>query len=281
MRIDVHQHFWKFNTTEYSWISDQMKVLKRDFLPDDLLPELHGIGFDGSIAVQARQNTGETRWLLEIAGKNDFVKGVVGWIDLCSDECENQLNEFVKHRKFVGVRHVLQDEPDERFMLRESFIRGISILGKYDIVYELLILPEHLRFAEELVMMFPDQKFVLDHIAKPLIKTGAISPWKEDLYKLAGHPNVYCKLSGMVTEGSWDSWKKEDFLPYLNVVMDAYGPSRLMIGSDWPVCTVSSSYEVTMMLVIDYLSSLNEQESDLILGLNAMRLYKLQTQQVK
>jgi L-fuconolactonase len=278
MRIDAHQHFWKYNPSEYSWITDQMEVLKRDFLPDDLLPELHGIGFDGSIAVQARQKPEETRWLLDIADENEFVKGVVGWIDLRSEECENQLNEFVKHRKFAGVRHVLQDEPDERFMLTESFIRGISILRKYDVVYELLILPEHLRFAEELVMMFPDQKFVLDHIAKPHIRTGTISPWKENIYKLARHPNVYCKISGMVTEASWYSWKTEDFLPYLDVVTEAYGPSRLLIGSDWPVCTVSSSYDVTMKLVIDYLLSLNQADRDLVLGLNAVRIYKLQNQ---
>jgi L-fuconolactonase len=281
MRIDAHQHYWKFNTTEYSWISDQMKVLKRDYLPDDLLPELHGIGFDGSIAVQARQNPVETRWLLENAEKYGFVKGVVGWIDLCSDECENQLNEFVKNRKFVGVRHVLQDEPDDRFMLTDSFLRGISILGKHNIVYELLILPKHLPFAEELVRLFPGQQFVLDHIAKPLIKEGTLSPWEEGIQKLAKHPNISCKLSGMVTEAGWSSWKAEDFLPYLSVALDAFGPSRLMIGSDWPVCTVSSSYGKTMNLVIDYLSSLNDQDRDLILGLNAMRLYKLQTLQEK
>ncbi len=278
MKIDAHQHFWKFNTTEYAWISDKMKVLKRDFLPDEMLQELHGIGFDGSIAVQARQKPEETRWLLDIAAGNEFVKGVVGWIDLCSDECGNQLNEFVTHSKFVGVRHVLQDESDERFMLRESFIRGLSILGKYDIVYELLILPDHLRIAEELVMKFPEQKFVLDHIAKPMIKSGVISQWKEDICRLARHPNVNCKLSGMVTEASWGRWKKEDFLPYLNVVMDAFGTSRLMIGSDWPVCTVSSSYNKAMNLVIDYLASLNQAERDLVLGLNAVRTYKLQNQ---
>ena len=239
---------------------------------------MHGIGFDGSIAVQARQKPEETRWLLDIAAGNKYVKGVVGWVDLCSEECGNQLNEFVKHRKFVGVRHVLQDEPDVRFMLRESFIKGISFIGKYDIVYELLILPDHLRIAEELVMRFPDQKFVLDHIAKPVIKSGAISQWKEDIYRLARHPNVNCKMSGMVTEANWYSWKKEDFVPYLNVVMDAFGTSRLMIGSDWPVCTVSSPYNKTMNLVIDYLASLNQAERDLILGLNAVRIYKLQNQ---
>jgi L-fuconolactonase len=277
MRIDTHQHFWKYNPTEYSWITDQMKVLKRDFLPGDLLQELKGIGFDGSVAVQARQSIEETRWLLDIAGKNEFVKGVVGWIDLRSEDCENQLKEFVINRKFAGVRHVLQDEPDDRFMLSEPFLKGISRLGKYNLVYEILILPKHLPYAEELVRRFPEQQFVLDHIAKPFIKKGTITPWKDDIHKLARHPNVSCKISGMVTEANWLSWKKEDFLPYLDVVMDAFGPSRLMIGSDWPVCTVSSSYKVTMKLVIDYLLSLNQANRDLILGLNAVRIYKLQT----
>jgi L-fuconolactonase len=277
MRIDTHQHFWKYNPTEYSWITDQMKVLKRDFLPGDLLQELKGIGFDGSVAVQARQSIEETRWLLDIAGKNEFVKGVVGWIDLRSEDCENQLKEFVINRKFAGVRHVLQDEPDDRFMLSEPFLKGISRLGKYNLVYEILILPKHLPYAEELVRRFPEQQFVLDHIAKPFIKKGTITPWKDDIHKLAKHPNVSCKISGMVTEANWLSWKKEDFLPYLDVVMDAFGPSRLMIGSDWPVCTVSSSYKVTMKLVIDYLLSLNQANRDLILGLNAVRIYKLQT----
>ena len=254
-----------------------MKVLKRDFLPKDLLQEMKGIGFYGSVAVQARQSIEETRWLLDIAGKNEFVKGVVGWIDLCSEDCDNQLKEFVKNRKFSGVRHVLQDEPDDRFMLSESFLKGISRLGKYNLVYEILILPKHLPYAEELVRRFPEQQFVLDHIAKPFIKKGTITPWKDDIHKLAKHPNVSCKISGMVTEANWHSWKKEDFLPYLDVVMDAFGPSRLMIGSDWPVCTVSSSYKVTMKLVIDYLMSLNQADRDLILGLNTLRIYKLQT----
>jgi len=277
MRIDAHQHFWRYNPSEYSWITDQMKDLKRDFLPDDLLPELHEIGFDGSVAVQARQSIEETRWLLDIADKNEFVKGVVGWIDLCSEDCENQLKEFVKNRKFSGVRHVLQDEPDDRFMLSESFLKGIRRLGKYNLVYEILILPKHLPYAEELVSRFPGQQFVLDHIAKPFIKKGTITPWKDDIHKLAKHPNVSCKISGMVTEANWHRWKKEDFLPYLDVVMDAFGPSRLMIGSDWPVCTVSSSYKVTMKLVIDYLMSLNQADRDLILGMNTIRIYKLQT----
>ena len=275
MRIDSHQHFWKYNPSEYSWISDQMKVLKRDFLPDDLLPELKGIKFDGSITVQARQSLEETRWLLDIAGKHEFVKGVVGWIDLNSEEAAIQLMEFVNSRKFVGVRHVLQDENDDRFMLSESFIRGIRMLGEYDLVYEILILPKHLSYADELVAGFPGHKFVLDHLAKPLIKDGSMSPWKENMQKIARYPNVYCKLSGMVTEAQWKEWKREDFIPYLDVVFEAFGPSRLMIGSDWPVCTISSSYNKTMKLVLDYIKPFNQADKDMILGNNAIRLYNL------
>jgi L-fuconolactonase len=275
MRIDAHQHFWKYNTSEYSWISGQMEVLKRDFLPENLLPELKGINFDGSLAVQARQSLEETRWLLEIAGKHKFVRGVVGWVDLCSEDSDKQLNDFTKNRKFAGVRHVLQDEPDDRFMLNDSFLKGIDILGKYNIVYEILILPKHLAIADKLVEWFPGQKFVLDHIAKPLIKDGTISPWKEEIQKLARHPNLSCKLSGIVTEADWKGWKKEDFLPYLDVALEAFGPSRLMIGSDWPVCTVSSSYNKTMNLVIDYINYLSQSDRDMILGDNAIRIYNL------
>jgi L-fuconolactonase len=276
MRIDAHQHFWKFNTSEYSWISDQMKELKRDFLPDDLLLEINGIKFDGSIAVQARQSLEETRWLLSLAGKHDFIKGVVGWIDLCSDEAENQIREFINNQKFTGVRHVLQDEPDDRFMLTDSFLRGIGILGEYNLIYEILILPKQLSFAEELISGFPNQKFVLDHIAKPFIKGRILSPWKEGIKKLARHQNVSCKLSGMVTEAAWQDWKKEDFIPYLDVVFDAFGPSRLMIGSDWPVCTVSSSYNLTMNIVLDYIQSLKKTDRDMVTGWNAIRIYNLQ-----
>ena len=275
MRIDAHQHFWKYNASDYSWISDQMKILKKDFLPGDLRMELEGIQFEGSVAVQARQSLEETRWLLKFAGRYDFIKGVVGWIDLCSDEIEEQIREFVKYRKFVGVRHVLHDEPDDRFMLSESFIRGIGTIGNYNLVYDILIFPKHLSNAEELVIRFPGQKFVLDHIAKPLIKERIISPWKEGIEQLARHSNVSCKLSGMVTEALWKGWKKEDFTPYLDVVFDSFGPSRLMIGSDWPLCTVSSGYSATMKIVLDYVQSLKQVEREMILGMNAKRIYNL------
>ncbi|MDP4223310.1 MAG: amidohydrolase family protein, partial [Bacteroidota bacterium] len=238
MKIDAHQHFWKYNSAEYAWISDSMRVLKRDFLPEDLRKELKTIGFEGSVAVQARQTTDETRWLLGLAEEFDFIKGVVGWIDLCYPEAEDQLAEFSSHAKFTGVRHVLQDEPDDQFMLRDSFLKGISLLVKFNLVYEILIFTRHLPYAAKLVEKFPEQKFVLDHMAKPLIRDKLLSPWREGIQQLAFHPNVYCKLSGMVTEASWTGWRKKDFTPYLDVIFESFGPSRLMIGSDWPVCTV-------------------------------------------
>jgi L-fuconolactonase len=240
------------------------------------LAEINELEFNGTVAVQARQSLDETRWLLELADRYDFIKGVVGWIDLCSDKAEEQITEFARSRKLAGVRHVIQDEPDDSFMMREAFIRGISLLKKYNLVYDLLILPRHLNYAEELVKKFPEQQFVVDHIAKPLIKENVVSPWKEGIKQLSAYQNVSCKLSGMVTEANWQSWKIADFKPYLDVVFEAFGPSRLMIGSDWPVCKVSSSYKKTMHLVIDYLASFDDKSKKLILGDNAVRIYNLQ-----
>jgi L-fuconolactonase len=275
MRIDAHQHFWRYNKSEYSWISDRMEILKRDFLPDSYMKELEGIGFDGSIAVQARQSHDETFWLLELAGKYDFIKGVVGWIDLCSEKANEHLGFLTKNNLLKGVRHVLQDEPDEGFMLSGPFLRGIGLLKKYNLVYEILIIPNQLSYANQLVSRFPEQQFVLDHIAKPLIKDRILYPWKEEIKKLAEHPNVSCKLSGMVTESEWKGWIMDDFKPYLDIVFNAFGTSRLMIGSDWPVCTVSSDYKTTMKIILDYIQPFKQTEKDMILGNNAVQVYNL------
>lgn len=275
MKIDAHQHFWKYTTDEYSWIDDTMQVLKRDFLPDNLELEIQHAGFSGTIAVQARQSLYETRWLLSLADQHKFIKGVVGWVDLCSKYVEEQLEELSQHPKMVGVRHVVQDEPDDQYMLRDEFLRGISLLKKYNLVYDLLIFPRHLLFAIELVRMFPDQAFVLDHIAKPDIKGNKIDPWKEHINKLASYSNVFCKLSGMVTEADWQHWKKEDFLPYLEIVFSAFGIDRLLIGSDWPVCTVAGNYTSVTGIVLDFISSMDESVKNRILGSNAVQLYGL------
>lgn len=275
VKIDAHQHFWKYSVADYGWINDAMTVLKRDFLPDDLQPMLQSVGFDGSIAVQARQSLAETRWLLELADRNEFVRGVVGWVDLCSPLVGDQLRQFAANRKLVGVRHVVQDEPDDRFMLRPEFKRGLARVADFSLVYDLLLYPRHLPVAVELVRAFPGQAFVLDHIAKPAIAKGTLEPWSRDIRALAEFPNVACKLSGMVTEAKWWQWKTEDFGPYLDVVLRAFGPSRLMIGSDWPVCTLSADYASTLGLVRESIGALSGSELDGIVGGNCAEVYGL------
>jgi L-fuconolactonase len=273
MRIDSHQHFWHYSPTEHTWMSDSMSAIRRDFLPEDLQPLLANLSFDGCMAVQARQSLEETRWLLDLADRFSFIKGVVGWLDLRSPELHNQLKQFAHHPKLAGVRHVVQDEPDDEFMLRPEFRRGIAQLREFDLTYDLLLFPKHIPAAVHLVEEFPDQPFVLDHIAKPSIAQGLISPWREDLQQLARFPNVSCKLSGMVTETQWKQWKPEDFRPYLDTVVEAFSSDRLMIGSDWPVCLLSSDYASTMQLVIEYIQQFPEEAQDAILGGNCVRFY--------
>ena len=275
MKIDAHQHFWHYNQVEYGWIGNNMQVLKNDFLPNHLKAELTTVGFDGCIAVQARQTLEETKWLLKLASENDFIKGVVGWVDLCSDKIEDQLKEFSLNPKLVGVRHVVHDELDDLFMARDDFQYGISLLQKYHLTYDLLLFPKHLPLAMELVQKFPNQKFVLDHIAKPDIKGEIKEPWVTDIRKLAQLPNVYCKLSGMVTEANWDSWKADDFRFYLDTIFEAFGPDRLMIGSDWPVCTVTGSYQSVLSIVIDYVKKFDNSISFKILGTNCLNFYTI------
>lgn len=276
MKIDSHQHYWHFNTADYGWMGEDMSVIKRDFLPADLLPELKSIDFDGSVAVQARQSLEETNWLLQLADEHPHIKGVVGWLDLQSEQAEEQIAAFAKHPKAVGVRHVIHDEEDIDFMLRPAFIRGVQLLEKYDMAYDILIFPKHLTNTIEFVKQFSEkQTFVVDHIAKPLIKDGIVSPWKEDIAALAKFPNVYCKLSGMVTEADWNTWTPENIRPYLDVIMEAFGPERILIGSDWPVCLVAGKYREVMQVVIDYISTFTEKEQALMLGENAAKAYRI------
>ena len=275
MRLDAHQHFWKYSPADYGWINDSMAPLRRDFLPEDLQPLLASEGFDGSISVQARQSLEETRWLLELAAHNDIVKGVVGWVDLRSPELAAQLHQFAQNPKLVGVRHVVQDEPDDNFMLGPEFRRGIARLREYDLAYDILVFPRQLPAAVKLVREFPDQRFVLDHIAKPPIAEGRLAPWDRDIRELARSENVFCKLSGMVTEARWHDWKPADFRPYLDVVLDTFTPARLMIGSDWPVCTASAPYSRTVALVRDYIGALTSNEQNSILGESCSRFYQV------
>jgi len=275
MNIDAHQHFWSYSAAEYDWINDEMAVLQRDFLPQDLEPLLRANGIGGSIAVQARQSLEETRWLLELARQNNFIRGVVGWVDLRSQDLSAQLDALADEDKLVGVRHVVQGEPDDEFMLRPEFRRGIARLKEYGLMYDLLLYPKHLPVAAKLVGEFPQQGFVLDHIAKPLIADGVLEPWASDIRALARFDNVTCKLSGMVTEARWRRWKPLDFRPYLDVVLEAFGPGRLMIGSDWPVCTVSADYGTTLSLVQDFIATLSADEGAAILSGTCTRAYRL------
>ncbi len=275
MKIDAHHHFWLYNEKEFGWINDDMSELKRDFLPKNLKGLLKSIHFDGSIVVQARQSLEETRWLLELAQKYDFIKGIVGWVDLCSPDVKIQLNQFANNPYLKGVRHVIHDEANDQFMLSEEFQRGISVLKDFSLTYDLLLFPKHIPYALQLVEKFPEQLFVLDHIGKPDIKNKEISFWKENLTKLAEYKNVYVKVSGMVTEADWKNWRKEDFKAYLDIVFNAFGPERVMIGSDWPVCTVSESYESVMGIVLDYVKQYASSYESQILGENCSRFYSL------
>lgn len=273
MRIDSHQHFWHYHPEQHVWMTDAMAALRRDYLPDDLAPLLDELDFDGSIAVQARQMIEETAWLLQLAEDQPRILGVVGWFDLCSPTLPRQLERYGTHPKLVGARHVVHDEPDDRFMLRPEFRRGIAMLADHELTYDLLLRPHHLPVALELVDEFEDQLFVLDHIAKPPIRDHALSNWREDVTRLAERPHVFCKLSGLVTEADWSAWRPSDFRPYLDVVLEAFGAGRLMIGSDWPVCTLAAGYGTTMRLVIDYVSALSADEQAGILGDNCARFY--------
>lgn len=275
MRIDAHQHFWQYNPAQHVWMTDEMAELRRDFLPGDLAPLLKSAGFDATIAVQARQTLEETDWLLALADRYDFIRGVVGWIDLRADDVHSQLQRYVGHPKFTGVRHIVHDEPDIEFLLLPEFRRGIRALGQFGLTYDLLLRPAHLPAAVKLVREFPRQPFVVDHIAKPLIKGGTMSPWREDLEALAQFENVYCKLSGMVTEANWRTWKPEDFTLYLDVVLDALGADRVMIGSDWPVCTLSGDYRPVMDIVVNYVQQFPPDMREKILGANCASFYRL------
>jgi L-fuconolactonase len=273
MRLDAHQHYWHYDPVPYPWIDENKAILKRDYLPSDLEPLLSKTGFDGTIAVQACQSISDTVFLLQLADQHDSIKGVVGWVDLRSDRVGDELQRFAPHPKLVGVRHIVHDEPDDDFMLRADFRRGISRLREFDLTYDLLLFPRHIARAVRLVEEFPEQPFILDHIAKPFIRDGQFSPWREDLRTLAAFPNVTCKLSGLVTEARWDAWQPEDIHPYLDVVVEAFGPSRLMIGSDWPVCLLAGDYGRVMDVVVNYVERLSEDEQHGLLGENAAQVY--------
>lgn len=273
MRLDAHVHLWRYNEAEYPWISDRMSAIRRDFLPDDWREAAGPPGFEGFIAVQARQTLEETQWLLELADEHESIRGVVGWVDLRNPAVDEHLEILCDHTKLAGIRHVVQDEPDDRFMLQDDFLRGIHKLGRCDLVYDILIFARQLPATLEMVRHFPRQRFVLNHIGKPNLRRGEMEPWATQMHELAQHENVWCKLSGMVTEGDWDTWTPEGLHPWLDVVFDAFGADRLMIGSDWPVCLVAGTYAETMGVVMGYIAGMPEDVQRGVLGENCARAY--------
>jgi len=272
--IDAHQHFWHYEPVKHSWIDDEMAVIRRDFLPADLQPLLIQNCVEGCVAVQADQTENETDFLLDLAKANSFIKGVVGWVDLRANNIEERFEHYSKNKTLKGFRHVLQGE-DPSFMLQPSFINGIKALKAFNFTYDILIFPKHLGAALELVTLFPNQPFVIDHIAKPFIKIGQIEEWANGMKELAKCPNASCKISGMVTEADLKNWKTTDFTPYLDVVVESFGINRIMYGSDWPVCQVAASYEQVLSIVKDYFSKFSTEEQALFFRENARRFYQL------
>lgn len=274
MRIDSHQHFWKFDPIRDAWIDASMEKIARDFLPEDLKPLLDQSKIDGCVAVQADQSETETDFLLDFAGRYDFVKGVVGWVDLRSPQLSERLEHYCNNIFFKGVRHIVQAEKDG-FMLQESFLKGIQQLKDFNLTFDILIFPHQLEEAVALVKKNPEQAFVLDHIAKPYIKDKKIDQWAKHINQLAVHQNVYCKLSGLLTEADWNHWQEEDFTAYLTVIMKAFGADRLMYGSDWPVCLLAGSYPHVVRIVENFISSLSTDDQKKIMGQNAHHFYNL------
>jgi L-fuconolactonase len=272
--IDSHQHFWIYDEVQYPWIP-KGSPLQQDWMPEDWHQVGGAIGFSGSIAVQARQSMEESRWLLDLAREHPSIKGVVGWVDLQSPDVETQLIELSQFQKLVGVRHVVQDEPDDMFMLRPEFLRGIEKLKSFQLAYDILIFPRQLPAALELVQRFPDQRFVLDHIAKPQIKDAVLSPWREQIEQFASFENVWCKVSGMITEANHRNWKPMDFKPYLDIVFEAFEPERLMFGSDWPVCLLAGSYNQAFELLEEYTAQFSSADRHHFFTESAVEAYGL------
>lgn len=274
-KIDAHQHFWRYDSKEYPWISNEMPQLKQDRLPEHLQQELERHGFDGCVAVQARQTEEETDFLLALSRQYSFVKAVVGWVDLQGKDLEQRLSDYSRFGALKGFRHIVQDEPDDQFLLREAFLRGVGLLKDYGFTYDILVYEKHLPVVVRFLEQLPDQPFVLDHIGKPVMEGGPSPAWKDNIQLIAAHPNVFCKLSGLVTEADWSHWKTEDFLPFLEVVWKAFGPERLMIGSDWPVCLLAADNYGDVISVVDaFMEGCSAEEKESVYGKNAMLFYK-------
>lgn len=274
MTIDSHQHFWFYNPERDTWITDEMAAIRRDFLPADLEPVLKANGIDGCVAVQADQSEAETTLLVSLANAYDFIKGVVGWVDLRANNLYDKLETYSQYEEIKGFRHVAQAEPDD-FLMRPEVIRGIRQLAAFDFTYDILIYPSQLKAALHLVREVPEVKFVVDHLAKPNITKGEINRWSNWMSELAKQPNVHCKLSGMVTEADWHNWSKKDFFPYLNVAFEQFGPDRLLFGSDWPVCLVAADYTQVKTIVEEYVAPWGDEVRAKVFGGNAVGFYGL------
>lgn len=275
MLIDAHHHLWEYNDRDYVWMSGEMSSLRRDFLVPELEAVMRDAGVDGTVVVQARQSTQETEWLLGLAERKPFILGVVGWVPLCAPEAARELDQFALRPKLKAVRHVLHDEPDDLYMLRNEFNRGVALLADRHLAYDILIFERHLSQTIEFVDRHPRQVFVLDHIAKPRIKEGALSSWKENLRELARRQNVYCKVSGMATEADWKNWNAGQLKPYFDVVLSAFGVHRLMFGSDWPVLTLAGDYNRWANTFRSFIAELSTDEQESICSRTAKIVYRL------
>ncbi len=274
LRIDAHQHFWQYDPVRDSWIDDTMTVIRKDFMPEDLQPLLQQHQLNGCVVVQSDQSEDENTFQLANAAANDFIKGVVGWVDLCSDSVKERLQYYSRFEKMKGFRHILQGEAAE-FILQDNFKHGISLLRQYGFTYDILVYAHQLRHAAQLVAAFPDQPFVIDHIAKPAIKDGEIISWEKGIRTIAKHENVYCKISGMVTEADWKNWNEQSFKPYMDIIVEAFGVERIMYGSDWPVCLLAADYATNIDIVQQYFSTFSAAEQVSFFGENAAKFYQL------
>jgi L-fuconolactonase len=274
LEVDTHQHFWNYDPAEYAWIDDRMTPLRRDFLPLDARREMDAIGAIACIAVQVRQTLDETAWLLELEHEFPFIAGVIGWVDLQAPDVDAQLARVAAHSRLVGIRHIVQAEPDG-FLERPAFLRGIARLEPFDLTYDILVYARQMPAAVAFARAFPRQRFVLDHLGKPDVRAQEYQSWRAQLNQLAALPNVHCKLSGLVTEADWGSWKPEQLRPYLDAALDAFGPDRLMIGSDWPVCTLAGTYKDVIGVTLDAIGEYSVTEQARMLGGTARELWNL------
>lgn len=274
VRVDAHMHFWRYSAIDYGWIDDSMALLRRDFLPEDAAREMRVAGIDACVAVQVRQTLEETRWLLKLAGEYPFIAGVVGWVDLRAPDLDAQLEAFTAHPKLVGIRHIVQAEPDD-FLLGDAFRRGVARLARRGLAYDILVYARQLPAAIGFAAALPDQRLVMDHLGKPDIRAGAFDAWRRELDRLATFPNVCAKLSGLVTEADWRHWTVEDLHRYINAALDSFGPERLMIGSDWPVCTVACGYREVLDVTRTAIAGRPPADQDAVLGGTAQRFWNL------